>query len=89
VIQVGGYDGFFKALTFRVEKNAVEIYRMVVVYGNGERENLAADLVLTPGERPLLVHLEGRRKIRFVDFSYRTIGNWHRGRATVTVWGVR
>lgn len=88
-IPVGGYDGFFRALTFRAQKNAVEIYQFVVVYGNGERENLAADLVLTPGEGPLLVHLEGKRKIRAVDFSYRTIGNWHRGRAIVTVWGVR
>jgi len=89
VIQVGGYDGFFKALTFRAQRNAVEIYQIVVVYGNGERENLAADLVLTPGEGPLLVHLDGRRKIRVVDFSYRTVGNWHRGRSIVTVWGVR
>jgi hypothetical protein len=90
VIEVGNYEGFFRSLYFVVEKNDVEIFNIVVVYGNGERERIDTRLVFREGSRSRMVDLAGvKRRIRSIQFTYRTVGTWLEGRARVVVYGVK
>jgi hypothetical protein len=90
VISVGAYEGMFRALSFQVEKNDVEIFNIVVVYGNGEREKIDTRLVFREGTRSRVVDLHGgKRRIRNIEFTYRTVGKRNEGKARVVVYGVR
>ncbi|MGA2477879.1 MAG: hypothetical protein ABSG63_03895 [Spirochaetia bacterium] len=89
-ISVGNYEGFFRFLNFQVEKNDVEIFNIVVVYGNGEREKIDTRLVFREGSRSQVVDLDGgRRRIKSIEFTYRTVGERHEGKARVVVFGLR
>ncbi len=90
VIQVGPYQGLFKSLFFVVEKNDIQIYNIVVTDGNGERERLTARLNFGADSRSRSIAFEGgKRRIRTIAFTYRTVGSWPEGRARVVVYGVR
>jgi hypothetical protein len=90
VVQVGRYDGFFRSLRFVVEKNDIEIFNIVVTYGNGEKERLETRLIFTAGMRSRALSFEGgKRRIRTIAFTYRTVGKWTDGRARITVYGVK
>jgi hypothetical protein len=90
VIAVGRYEGFFRSLSFQVEKNDVELFNLVVVYGNGEREKIGTRLVFKEGSRSRIVDLHGgKRRITSIEFTYRTVGERHDGRARVVVYGVK
>jgi len=90
VVQVGRYEGNFHSMVVVVEKNDVEIFNIVVVYGNGEREKFGTRLVFREGSRSRdLQFAGGQRKIRTIEFTYKTVGNWQDGRARVLVYGVR
>ena len=88
-IEVGEYSGWFTGLVARARFNSVEIFNIRVIYGNGEVDTLTEDVVLTPGS-DISFHVDGtKRKIRRVEFAYKTVGNWADGRALVRLWGVR
>ncbi len=90
VIPVGGYDGFFRSLFFVVEKNDVEIYNVVVTYGNGERERFGTRLVFSADSRSRSLPFDGgKRRIKTIAFTYKTVGRWVDGRARVAVYGVK
>jgi hypothetical protein len=90
VIPVGAYDGWFKDIVFWVERNNIEIFNLVVTYGNGERERFDTRFVFDAGTRSRLLHLQGgMRHIRNIAFSFGTVGDWFEGRARVVVYGVR
>jgi len=90
VIGVGGYEGGFRALSFEVEKNSIEIFNMVVVYADGQRERIDTRLVFDPGTRSRIINLEGgKRHIHSIEFSYKTVGSWLEGRARIRVYGIR
>ena len=90
VVQVGPYQGFFRSLYFVVEKNDIEIFNIVITYGNGERERLETRLVFNADSRSRVIGFEGgKRRIRSIAFTYRTAGNWVDGRARVAVYGVK
>jgi hypothetical protein len=90
VISVGGAEGPYRALSFQVEKNDVEIFNIVVVYGNGEKERIDTRLVFREGTRSRVVDLHGgKRRIKDIEFTYRTVGKRHEGKARVVVYGVR
>ncbi len=90
VIQVGPYQGFFRSLFFVVEKNDVQIYNLVVTYGNGEREKINTRLNFAADSRSRSIGFDGgKRKIRTIAFTYKTAGTWPEGRARVIVYGVR
>jgi hypothetical protein len=90
VIGVGPYEGFFRSLNFQVEKNDVEIFNIVVVYGNGEREKIDTRLVFREGSRSRIIDLHGgKRRIQSIQFTCRTVGEKHEGRARVVVFGLR
>jgi hypothetical protein len=90
VIQVGRYEGVFRSLFFVVEKNDIQIYNLVITYGNGERERLDTRLVFNSDSRSrTLPFAGGKRRIRSIAFTYRTVGEWADGRARVVLYGVR
>ena len=89
-LTVSDYADFFRSLLFVVEKNDIEIYNLVIVYGNGERERIDTRLIFHQGSRSRLIDLQGgERKIRNIQFTYKTVGDWLEGRARVIVYGVR
>ena len=90
VIQVGRYEGLFRSLFFAVEKNDIQIHNIVITYGNGERERVDTRLNFSADSRSRAVAFEGgKRRIRAIAFSYRTVGKWADGRARVVVYGVK
>ena len=63
---------------------------LVVTYGNGERERFDTRLNLGADSRSRYLPLEGQRRIiRTIAFTYKTVGSWLDGRATVVVYGLR
>ena len=90
VITVGGYEGAFRSLFFLVEKNSIEIFNIVVTFGNGEKQRLDTRLIFNEGTRSRTIPFAGgKRHISTIAFTYRTVGDWADGRARVVVYGVR
>ena len=90
VVQVGRYEGNFRSLIIVVEKNDIELYNVVVVYGNGERDKFKTRYVFRGGTRSRdMQFAAGQRRIRAIEFTYKTVGDWQDGRARVLVYGVR
>jgi hypothetical protein len=90
VIGVGAYSGTFRSLYFLVEKNDVELFNIVVVYGNGDREKFDTRLIFREGSRSRALDLRGgKRIIKSIQFTYRTVGTWADGKARVVVYGVK
>ncbi len=89
VIPVGADKGRFRRIGFRVEGNDVEIFRVVVEFASGGKQDIATRLVFDEGERSRVIDLRGgKRAIRSVAFSYRTVGRLAEGRATVRLFGI-
>ncbi len=90
VITVRGYEGRFKSLFFVVEDNDIELFDLVVTFINGEKDSFATRLVFREGSRSRSIVLHGgERRIRSLEFRYRTVGSWTEGRARVVVYGLR
>ena len=90
VIPVGDYRGWFKDIVFWVERNNVELFNLVVTYGDGQKEKLDTRLVFDEGTRSRAIHLEGfKRHIKNIAFTYKTVGSWLEGRARIVVYGIR
>jgi hypothetical protein len=86
VIHVGRRDGQFREIMLVVERAPVEIYDVVVTFGNGERFEPRTRLAYGPDTRSRTIDLPGgSRAIQRVDFRY---GNVVAGaRAKVELWG--
>jgi len=73
-----------------VEKNDIELFDLVVDFGNGQRQSINTRLVFNEGSRSRQIDLDGReRRIRSIQFTYKTVGSWQEGRARVAVYGVK
>ena len=89
-IFVGDYKGNFHSVYFKVENNNIEVFNMVIVYGDGERERIDTRFVFDADTRSRTIALDGwKRHIRTIDFSYKTVGDWVGGRAHILVYGIR
>lgn len=86
VIAVGRRDGQFHQLLIVVERAPVEIFDLVVTFGNGERYEPRTRMVFGRDSTSRSIDLPGgARIIRRVDFRY---GNLVAGaRAKVELWG--
>src|SRR5262245_11859121 len=86
VIHVGRRDGRFREIMLVVERAPVEIYDVIVTFGNGERFEPRMRLAFGADTRSRTIDLPGRaRVIQRVDFRY---GNLVAGpRAKVELWG--
>ena len=89
-IAVGNYEGTFRSLSFRVEKNDIELFNLVITYGNGEKQRLETRLIFKEGSRSRLITFAGgKRRIKTIQFTYKTVGTWQDGKAHVVVYGVK
>jgi hypothetical protein len=86
VIHVGRADGKFHELMIVVERAPIELFDMVVTFGNGERWEGHTRLVFGPDSTSRNIDLPGgARFIKRVDFRY---GNLVAGaQAKVELWG--
>ena len=86
VIPVGRRDGQFHEIMIVVERAPVEIFDMVVTFGNNERFEPRTRLVFGPDSTSRSIDLPGgARFIKRVDFRY---GNLVAGaNAKVELWG--
>jgi hypothetical protein len=89
-INVRDHEGAFRSLYFIVEKNDLELFNLVILFANGQKQEFGTRLLFNEGSRSRLLDLEGReRRIKSIQFFYRTVGAKWEGKARVIVYGVR
>jgi hypothetical protein len=75
-IKVGRAEGRFQSLQLRVTGGPVEFYRVVVHFGNGQKDELEVREKIPAGGQTRAIDLKGRdRVITSVDFFYGK-GTW-------------
>ena len=80
-------EGRFTALKNKVKKGGINMHKLVVVYGNGERDELELRNDFAPGSESRVIDLEGnKRAIKKVIFHYDTHNIAHK-KAVVELWG--
>lgn len=85
IIPVGRADGRFRELMVVVERAPVEIYDMIVTFGDGSRWEPRTRMVFGRDTTSRAIDLPGgARVIRRVDFHY---GNLGARDAKVELWG--
>ncbi|MBC7884868.1 MAG: hypothetical protein H7X99_05300 [Saprospiraceae bacterium] len=86
-IQVGAGDGVYSKLKVIVRNSGINMHRMVVHYGNGEKQEIVIREDIRKGGESRIIDLEGnRRVISKVDFWYDTKGLIN-DKAVVELWG--
>jgi hypothetical protein len=84
-IEVGSKGGPYKQLRLVVKGAPIELYDMVVTFGNGEKFKPELRRRFDEGSTSHVIDLPGdKRNIRRIDFRYRSI-NKREGKAVVTV----
>jgi hypothetical protein len=85
VITVGARDGRFRSMQIRVDGNTVEMFDIVVTFGDGEKFSPPTRLVFDKNTRSRVIDLPGKeRVIQKVEFKYGKLP--HEGRAVVELW---
>ena len=80
-------EGLFTALQIKVKRGPVNMHRIVVHYGNGEKEEIELRNNFQAGSESRVIDLPGnKRVIRKVDFLYDT-KNLAQRKAVVELWG--
>lgn len=88
-IWVTGADSFRK-LKFKVLDNAINMVNMHVVYENGAYDNINLRFVIPAGGESRILDLKGNsRRIRKIEFWYRSIQPGFRGKAKLVLWGIK
>jgi hypothetical protein len=86
VIAVGKADGRFSAIQIKVEQSALELFDVVVTFGDGSTFAPPTRLVFKNGETSRVIDLPGdKRTIKKVEFKYANLPGG--GRAQVELWG--
>jgi hypothetical protein len=87
VIHVGRREGRFSRLQIVVEHSALEMFDMLVVFGDGSTYSPPTRLIFEQSARSRVIDLPGgARVIRRVEFRYGNLPG--SGRAQVELWGV-
>ncbi len=87
VIKVGVRDGLFTKLKVVVTNGALNMHKMVVVYKNGQRDNINLRHQFSKKSDSRVIDLKGgKRVIKEIIFWYDT-KNVSRRKAQVTVFG--
>ncbi|MCB9562903.1 MAG: hypothetical protein H6709_11600 [Kofleriaceae bacterium] len=88
VIHVGRDDGRYRRIKLVVEGSALEMYDVVVVFGDGQQFSPTTRLVFGRGTTSRTIDLPGgARVIRRVEFRYGNLPGG--GRAHVVLWARR
>ena len=86
-IDVGRSEGRYRQIEVRVKNAPIEIYDMVVTFGNDETFKPKLRHKFTEGSGSRIIDLPGeRRTIKRIDFNYKSI-NRREGKGTVEVRG--
>jgi len=86
VIHVGRAEGRFHRLQVTVENSALEMFDMLIVFGDGSTYSPPTRLVFERNTRSRVIDLPGNaRVIRRVEFRYGNLPGG--GRAHVELWG--
>ncbi|MFD2562421.1 DUF2541 family protein [Aquimarina rubra] len=87
VIKVTARDGVFKKLKIKVTNGSLNMHRIVVQYGNGEKQVIQVKKNFARGSATRVIDLKGNKRIiRDITFFYDT-KNLSRKRAKVHVFG--
>jgi hypothetical protein len=85
VISVGGREGRYRRIMIVVENSALEMFDVVVTFGDGERFSPATRHVFSANTRSHVIDLPGdARVIRSVEFRYGNLPGG--GRARAELW---
>jgi hypothetical protein len=88
VIEVGRADGRFRTIVLEVKDGSMEMFDMVVTFGDGERFEPKTRLVFDANTRSREIALPGgERIIKRVDFKYGNIPGG--GRARVELFAAK
>lgn len=83
-IHVGVRKGSFRWIKVRVEDHAVEFKSVIVVYANGERDEVSLRRLIRAGDESRPIRLErAPRVIRSIVFYYSTVRDGKRGKVKV------
>lgn len=86
VIKVGKKDGRFRAIAIVVEQSDVELYDVIVTFGDGTSFSPPTRLTFAEDSRSRVIDLPGdARVIRKVEFRYGNLAGG--GKAQVELWG--
>lgn len=89
VIPVGAKEGVYTQLRLVVSGGSLNMHRMVVEYGNGERDEIELRHQFRRGSTSRVIDLSGnKRMIRSVYFWYDS-KNLSRQRARISLFGAR
>jgi hypothetical protein len=85
-IHVGKHDGRFTAMQIKVDGDMVEMFEIVVTFGDGEKWAPETRLVFDKNTKSRVIDLPGgRRVIEKVEFKYGKLPG--EGKAMVELWG--
>ncbi len=88
-ITVAGND-WFRKLKFQVIDASIQMLNMTVIYENGAPDNIPLNFLIPKGAESRLIDLRGgERKIRRVEFLYRSGAPGFRGRAKLILFGFK
>jgi hypothetical protein len=88
-IVIKGSNDEFRALKFKVKDSPINIYRMVVNYDNGSREDINTRNEIPKGGESRNIDLRGsgKRSLKKVEFWYEYTGLLN-GKADVKLFGL-
>ena len=89
IVVKGPFDNF-RRIKFKVTDAPLNMLRMVVVYDNGQPDNIDIRQNIPKGGESRVIDLKGigKRSVRRIDFWYDTKG-FLSGKADVTVFGMK
>ena len=87
-VTLDGYEGRAVALQL-VADNAIELHDVILFASDGEGENLASSLTLSPSSPGQMIPLRGwRRHVRAIQFAYVPLGTWTTPQAVIKVYAL-
>ncbi len=88
-IVVGADEGRFTKLQLRASRSPVRLRRVVIVFGDGNKQTIERNFVIRKGDKSPVLDLDGgKRIIKRVTFTYDE-ASFKKKRAKVTLWGRR
>lgn len=83
-------EGRFTAFQVEVENGDLEMFDIVVTFGNGDRESIKTRFTFSEDTRTRTIDLPGNKRfVKRIDFFYKSIKATKDGKATINVYGKR
>ncbi|MCE9581848.1 MAG: hypothetical protein K8T20_04955 [Planctomycetes bacterium] len=83
-------EGRFTAFQVEVENGDLEMFDIVVTFGNGDKESVKTRFSFDDNSRTRTIDLPGNKRfIRRIDFYYKSVRVTRDGKATINLYGKR